>query len=240
MALGEIAFARKIEPDLKGTARDQSGWCMIRFDQPLKILDLNADVKTTGLALGVRALGDAHLTAETKNGLMNVRFDSNVAESAIHGDGTVTLTGDYPVDAKLTFSGLGLSAVAAAIRGPSEGKDLNLEGSAAGEVTLSGSARKPDLINASIDVTQFELHPLSVTGAAKNVARPGAEEQRANPGDTGDVGSPHRQRPFPGSRNGSRPYRRRRASLPLAFRSASRGSLNWHWPRLTTRIDGFR
>ena len=168
MALGEIAFARKIEPDLKGTAQIKADG-VIRFDQPLKILDLNADVKTTGLALGVRALGDAHLTAETKNGVMNVRFDSNVAKSAIHGDGTITLTGDYPVDAKLTFSGLGLSAVAAAIRGPAEGKDLNLEGSAAGEVTLSGSAGKPDLLKASIDVTQFELHPLTVTGAAKNI-----------------------------------------------------------------------
>jgi translocation and assembly module TamB len=173
MALGEIAFARKIEPDLKGTAQIKADG-VIRFDRRganrgLDILDLNADVRTTGLALGARALGDAHLTAETKNGMMTARFDSNVAKSAIHGDGTVTLTGDYPVNAKLTFSNLGLSAVAAAIRGPAEDKDLNLEGSAAGEVTLNGSARKPDLLNASIDVTQFELHPVTVTGDAKNI-----------------------------------------------------------------------
>jgi translocation and assembly module TamB len=168
MALGEIAFARKNEPDLKGTAQVKADG-VIQIDKQVDILDLNADVRTTGLALGVRALGDAHFTAETKNGVMTATFDSNVAKSAIHGDGTVRLTGDYPVDAKLTFSDLGLSAVAAVIRGPTENKDLNLEGSAAGEVTLNGVARKPDLINASIDVTQFELHPITITGDAKNI-----------------------------------------------------------------------
>ena len=55
----------------------------------IDILDLNADIRATGLALGTRALGDAHFTAETKNGLMTAGFDSNMAKSAIHGDGTV-------------------------------------------------------------------------------------------------------------------------------------------------------
>jgi translocation and assembly module TamB len=168
MALGEIAFARKIEPDLRGTGQVKADG-VIQFDRQPEILDLNADVRTSGLALGARALGDAHFTAETKNGLMTAKFDSNVAKSAIHGDGTMRLTGDYPVDAKLTFSNLGLSALAAALRGPTANQDLNLEGSAAGEVTLNGSARKPDLLNASIDVKQFELHPITITGGARNI-----------------------------------------------------------------------
>jgi translocation and assembly module TamB len=165
MALGEIAFSRKIEPDLKGTAQFKADG-VIQIDKQLDILDLNADVRTTGLALGTRALGDAHFTAETKNGLMTAKFDSNVAKSAIHGDGTVTLAGAYPVDAKLTFSNLGLSAVAAVLRGPTANQDLNLEGSAAGEVTLSGSAREPNLLNAALNVTQFELRPLTVQNLA--------------------------------------------------------------------------
>ncbi len=105
---------------------------------------MNADINTTGLALGRRALGDAHLTAETKNGLITAKFDSNAAKSAIHGDGTVRLGGDYPVNAKVTFSNLELSSVAAAVvRGPTGStKDLNLDGSAAGEVTLSADPRE--------------------------------------------------------------------------------------------------
>jgi len=168
MALGEIALARKTEPNLGGTAQVKADGVMT-IGRQVDLLDLNADIKATGLALGSRALGDAHLTAETKNGMMTAKLDSNLAESAIHGDGTVRLAGDYPVDAKLTFSKLGLSGVAALLRGANGSKDLNLDGSAAGEVTLNGSAKKPDLLAASIDVTQLELHPLVVTGDARNI-----------------------------------------------------------------------
>lgn len=169
MALGEIALARKIEPNLGGTAQVKADGVVTVGGGKVDVLDLNADIKATALALGPRALGDAHLTAETKNGIMTAKLDSNFAKSAVHGDGTVTLTGDYPVAAKLTFSGLGLSGVAAVLRGANGDKDLNLDGSAAGEVTLNGSAKKPDLLTASIDVTQFELHPLVVTGDARNI-----------------------------------------------------------------------
>ncbi len=166
MLIDQIAFARKNEPNLQGTAQLKADGA-IRIDrthaqQQLDVLDLNADIRTTGLALGTRALGDAHLTAETKNGIVTAKFDSNVAKSAVHGDGTMRLEGDYPVSAKLTFSNLGLSAVAEALRGPAgNAQNLNFDGSAAGAVTLSGPARTPDLITASIDVTQFELHPLN-------------------------------------------------------------------------------
>jgi translocation and assembly module TamB len=170
MALDQIAFARKNEPNLGGTAQIKADG-MIRIDRRrVDVLDLNADIRTRGLALGARALGDAHFTAETKNGLLTAKLDSNAANSAIHGDGTVRLEGDYPIDAKVTFSNLGLSAVAAAMRGPTGNtKDLNLDGSAAGEVMLIGPAKTPDLLTASIDVTQFELHPLTVTSSARNI-----------------------------------------------------------------------
>lgn len=171
MALDQIAFARKIEPNLEGTAQIKADGAIRIDNRKVDVLDLNADIRATGLALDKRALGDAHLAAETKNGLLTAKLDSNVAQSAIHGDGTVRLEGDYPVNAKLTFSNLGLSAVAAALRGPTGNtKDLNLDGSSAGEVTLTGPAKTPDLLTASIDVTQFELHPLTFAGDARRIA----------------------------------------------------------------------
>ena len=170
MALDQITLARKYEPDLKGTAQIKADGVVRIGKRQVDILDLNADVKATGLALGMRTLGDSHLTAETKNGIVTAKFDSNAAQSAIHGEGTMRLTGDYPVDAKVTFSNLGLSALAAALRGPNgTTKDWNLDGSAAGEITLSGPAKTPDLLTASFDVTELELHPLTVTGSARNI-----------------------------------------------------------------------
>lgn len=171
LALGDVALLRKEEPEIKGTAQFKAdGVIETRGNGHFEIVDVSGDIHAAGLALGARMLGDAEVTAETKNGVMTARFNSNAARAAIHGDGTVRLADDYPVNAKLTFSNLSLSAVAAAIRGPiGDTNDLNLDGAAAGEVSLSGSARTPDLLTATIDVTQFEMHPLTVTGGAKNI-----------------------------------------------------------------------
>jgi translocation and assembly module TamB len=174
MAINQITLARKYEPTLAGTAQ-MSADGVVRIDRTqaktqVDIVDLNADVRTTGLALGPRSLGDAHLTAETNNGVMTAKVDSDIAKSTIHGDATVRLGGDYPLNAKLTFGNLGLSAIAAVARGQKEGtKDLNLDGSAAGEVTLSGPAKSLDTITAALNITELEVHPLTVTGAAKNI-----------------------------------------------------------------------
>jgi translocation and assembly module TamB len=174
MAIDQIRLARKYEPMLAGTAQ-MSADGVIRIDRTraktqVDIVDLNADVRTTGLALGPRSLGDAHLTAETNNGVMTAKVDSDIAKSTIHGDATVRLGGDYPLNAKLAVANLGLSAVAAVARGEKEGtKDLNLDGSAAGDVTLSGPAKSLDMITAALNITQLEVHPLTVTGAAKNI-----------------------------------------------------------------------
>jgi translocation and assembly module TamB len=183
MALDQIALVRKNEPNPEGTAQIKADG-VIRIDgRQVNVLDLNADIRATGLALDKRALGDAHFTAETKNGIMAAKFDSNVAKSTIHGDGTVRLEGDYPVNAKVTFSNLGLSGVAAAMRVPAGNMtDLNLDGSAAGEITLTGPAKTPDQLTASIDVTQFELHPLTVTGDARGVSSTRPNVQLKNDG----------------------------------------------------------
>ncbi len=170
LALADFATVRKMEPDLRGTAQIKAEGAVEMGPGQFDVRALTGDVHATGLALGTRALGDVTLTAETKNGVLTARLESNIARSAIHGDGTVRLTGDYPVDAKLTFSDLGLSAVSKLLRASGEdAADLNLDGSAAGQVTLNGPAKKPDEITAAIDVTQFELHPLTVTGGVKNI-----------------------------------------------------------------------
>ena len=169
MSLADIARIHKIEPDLRGTAQIKASGSVEIAAGRVDIRELSGDLRATALSLGARTLGDATVSAETQNGVMTARIDSNIAKSAIHGDGTVRLTGDYPVNAKLNFSGLGLSAVTALLRSAGDESDLNLDGSAAGDVTLNGPAKKPEQINAAFEITQFELHPLTVTGGAKNI-----------------------------------------------------------------------
>lgn len=167
MALNQIALVTRREPGIEGSAQFKADGAIEINRNDVSVLDLNADVNATGLGLGPRSFGNAHFTAQTKNGTMTARLDSDAAKAAIHGEGTVGLAGDYPVDAKLTFSNVGLSAVAAAMI-PQRTRE-NFDGSAAGEITLRGPARMPDQITASIDIPQFELHPLSVSGDARNI-----------------------------------------------------------------------
>ena len=167
MVLSQIAVVKQREPDLSGTVQIKADGAIEIKSTGVDVMDLNADLNATGLTLGARNFGDTHLTAQTKNDVMTVHLDSNAAKAAIRGDGTVRLAGDYPVDAKLTFSNVGLNAFAAALM--PENKQENFDGSVAGDVTLRGPAKTPDLITATFEIPQFELHPLAVTGDAKNI-----------------------------------------------------------------------
>jgi translocation and assembly module TamB len=167
MAMNQIAVLHQREPELAGTIQVKADGAVAISPKNLDVLDLNADLNVNALALGARRFGNAHLSAQTKNGVMTALLDSNAARAAIHGQGTMRLAGDYPVDATLTFANVGLNAVTAALM-PKSGPE-NFDGSVAGEVNLRGPAKTPDLITAAIDIPQFELRPLSVSGAARNI-----------------------------------------------------------------------
>ena len=115
LPLNQIVLARNREPDLRGNAQIKAdGAIQLNRNQAsgvaFDILELNADVNATGLGMGVKQFGDLRMTARTRNDILTARVDSNAAMAAIQGGGTVRLSGDYPVDANLTFSSLGLNA----------------------------------------------------------------------------------------------------------------------------------
>ena len=102
------------------------------------------------------------------------RFGCGESGDSRRGHGAAA--GDYPVDAKLTFSNLGLSAVAAAMM-PARIHRQNFDGSAAGEVTLSGPGE--DARSASRHRSIFRSSNcirLSVTRRREEHSQPGAEE----------------------------------------------------------------
>jgi len=183
MALNQIALVRERQPGIQGTAQFKADGVVdvdlskvsgsrVNNNGSVNVVDLNADLTATALGLGARKFGNAHFTAQTKNDIMTARLDSDAAKAAIHGEGTVRLAGNYPVDAKLTFSDVGLSAVMATMmpkRPQEQTGELNLDGSVAGELVVRGPAKTPDLMTASLDIPQFELHPLTVTGDLRNI-----------------------------------------------------------------------
>ena len=162
--VNQIAQVHAREPDLRGTARIKAaGVVEISEDKANKrhfsVTDINGDASATGLALGTRSFGDARVSAATSNGVLTATLESNAVNASIRGQGTMRLAGDYPIDAKVTFSGVTMKAVETLINVPPTGHE-GFDGSLAGQVTLSGAARTPDLITASIAIDQFEMHPV--------------------------------------------------------------------------------
>jgi translocation and assembly module TamB len=77
------------------------------------------------------------------------------------------LTGDYPVNGKITFTDAGLNALAALIVKEEDASKLNFDGSAQGDVTITGPARNPDRLTALMNIARVELKPLPGTDLAR-------------------------------------------------------------------------
>ena len=163
LPLGQIALVRKWQPTIGGTAEFTASGAIefthtaagvLRYSLP----DLNADIATTGLALDGRNFGNARLSGSTKNNVLTAKLDTTAAQSTIHGEGTMTLTGQYPLQATVTFASPDLKSVAAFFA-TDKARDLNLEGAAEGQLRLRGEARSPERITGTAELSKLEMRP---------------------------------------------------------------------------------
>ena len=174
MPLSQIALVRARQPDIHGFGKFHADGA-IRIDHDAQhqiqfsLLKMNADASANSLELVGRNLGDARFVATTQDGIMQARFDSNAAKAVIHGEGTVKLDGDYPVNARVVFTKAGLNALAAMAVTEDQAQSLNFDGELEGEVAITGPALKPDQLAAQIDITHIDLHALPGTDIAQNL-----------------------------------------------------------------------
>ena len=169
LTLNQLANVRKLDPELRGMAQVKAdGVAQISqtaaHGTEFALLELNGEAIATSLAMGTRSFGDARLTAATKNGVLTAHLVSNAVKAAIDGDAAIRLAGDYPVDAKVTFSDVRLNAVEAMLNPSAKEHQEMLEGAVAGQLMLSGPAKTPDLITATIELNQLEVRPAPAAG----------------------------------------------------------------------------
>lgn len=135
-----------------------------------RIEDLHANLSALGLHLGQQAFGDAHLTANSQNGVLRAHLDSNFADSAIQGDGQWQLTGDYPGSATINFSKLDFGRLKNWLAPTPELRAAapDFTGSAEGNLRIEGSALKPATLTAELTISKFQIAPARnlTTGAA--------------------------------------------------------------------------
>jgi translocation and assembly module TamB len=124
---------------------------------------LNANIGARGLALNRKPLGDLTLTAETRGQEMTFALDSNFAKSNIKGQGRMALSGDYPVDAQLSFANVTYSGLNAWL----ESAVRTFDGSLDGQISVNGPMTRTEEMRGSLQVAKLEAHSVALEGAPK-------------------------------------------------------------------------
>lgn len=154
-------------PGLSGTLQvNASGAAEIRRSDPRILLrDVSGSIKTAGLALNGKSLGDLTLTASTTSGRTSFTLNSSIAGATMEGHGSVQLAGDYPTDAQLTFKNATWSGLRPLLGfnviGYNAGEGSGFEAVGDGQVSLNGPLLHTEQLRGSVEVTRVE-----VTGAS--------------------------------------------------------------------------
>jgi translocation and assembly module TamB len=162
MPLASIAMLQEARPGANGTIEVKAEG-ELDIDGTIRIASLHADVNGRGLQLEGQSLGDAHLTADSEGKVLRTRLEANVANSAIKGDGSWRLEGDYPGSAVVTFSRLDFAQLRAWVA-PSESGSSSFTGFAEGEMRIEGPALKPELLRAEVRLPRLEIGPMPDSG----------------------------------------------------------------------------
>ena len=145
-------------PGLGGTLQvNASGTAQVRAAGPRILLtDLSGNLKTTGLAVNGKNLGDLTLAANSSAGRTNLTLNAGIAGAAIEGHGSVQLANNYPVDAQVTFKNvtwIGLKP----LLGYDAAEGRGFEAAGDGQVSVTGPLLDTDQLRGSIQVTRLEV-----------------------------------------------------------------------------------
>ncbi|MDQ6676881.1 MAG: translocation/assembly module TamB domain-containing protein [Acidobacteriota bacterium] len=176
MMLNQFVNVKKAQPGLNGSVELKASGSVALSQVKLAgskastakvdVGTLNANLGATGLVLDGRPIGDAVLNANTQGQTVKAHLESNFAQSVIRGDGTVGLTGDYPIQAAITFSKVDLGTLRRLLMPAQPGQSMQVGGFVEGRVDVSGPAAKPELLNAALLIPKLEVRPESLTGEA--------------------------------------------------------------------------
>jgi translocation and assembly module TamB len=128
---------------------------------------LNATITAPDLTLNGAPLGSLTARAETYGRQIQMHLNSNLAGSAVDGTGTIQMSGDYPLNARVTFSGLSYAHLRPLLELPA----APIQTSATGNLTITGPLAQAGGIHGSLEFTQLEVRsaPNAATGLLPRV-----------------------------------------------------------------------
>jgi translocation and assembly module TamB len=175
LQLAQLHAIQRINPGLAGTLDvSADGAATLRPNATPLVSSLNAELAAKGLSTGRKPLGDFTATAHTSGNEVAFNLTSNFAKTDLHGNGRMQLAGDYPMSAQITFGNVTYSGLSSLLETTPQ---AGVDGLAAGQVTVSGPAAKPEALRGELRISTLDVHSIPVPGvkARRNVSLRNAE-----------------------------------------------------------------
>jgi translocation and assembly module TamB len=158
--LDRLQTVRKRKPDIGGTIEigaDGAGMLQSSPGQPTFVpQNVMGRLRAHAVESG-SPLADVDATATMDGQEVVFNLNSNVAGSNIRGGGTVELAGDYPLNAKATFTPVQLAALQRLLTAPEASKAGSVDGSVEGDLTASGPLLTPQNLKATLNLSKLEM-----------------------------------------------------------------------------------
>ena len=162
-------LAGAVELSAKGSGTISNEIVAGADQEKVTLHDLNLNLAATGVHAEGQNFGDLKLTANTTSGSrVDFALDSSLADAAIHGHGTATLTTGYPVNAQLTFSNVLYSHIAK-LTGSGSAAQPGVEAEADGQITLDGPVANTDQLRANLQITKLSAIAKAGAGNKKPI-----------------------------------------------------------------------
>ena len=147
--LSKFETVRKAKTDLDGVisvVADASG----TMTQP----GLKASVKLTKVTYKGQGIGEAALEGHSQGSTVYFSANSTVVGAKVSSTGQVGLTGDYPMQAKVTLTGLDIGKPIAMFGG----EGMNAQSLIDGTASVSGPLKMPKELSGEAEFSQVDLH----------------------------------------------------------------------------------
>lgn len=148
-----ITGTLRLAADLSANVREQNG------ARSILISHVNADASANNLLVNGERLGGAAFTARTTGQRVNFRLDSDLAGSQIHGSGESQLTGQYPVQANLTFANIRYANIAPFVSAEPSVKP-SFDALVEGQLSVNGPILNPDNLGGTLQLSRLEARTI--------------------------------------------------------------------------------
>ncbi|HEY1241009.1 MAG TPA: translocation/assembly module TamB domain-containing protein [Bryobacteraceae bacterium] len=169
LELARFHAVQQSNPGLTGTVElSADGAGTLRPNAVPLFSTLNANVAVKGIAVDRKPVGDVTIIAETKGQQLSFNLASDFARSNIRGNGTVELAGDYPVNARLSFSNVTYAGLSPLMGTANPTFDASVDG----QVAVSGPAARTEALRGSVQLTKLEAHSVAMSAPGEQARAP--------------------------------------------------------------------